>query len=367
MTSVGTHLPSSTSPAATRQAAVRQAVVDHLGVHHIRVAATKDGAPRTVPVEALGEFAFWTPPARPNLGLLTVDVDRDAAVLEFFAAPALPHVIVETPRGAQAVWLIDRVHTGPDARPHPIAYAEAVGAALRASLSGDAAVDPLRPARTRNPCYRPTQRDVFTTARPLTAPYRLGELQEALDAVEAWPTHSEPPQARTRAQKASGGVFVGRNDAVNRATWLTVRHALENGSVTHWTDAEVLQLARGINEAVAAEQGVAPLPDDQVRDLDASIGRHQHRPGRRTITGQGSAAARTLGAKGGAARSEKKTQAVRKNADKSRAVRAATSTLRAEQIRVLAEAGHSRPTIAKTLGCSESTVKRALRSARSTG
>ena len=361
MTSVGTPPPPSTSPAATRQAAVRQAVVDHLGVHHVRVAITKDGAPRTVPVEALGKFAFWTPPARPNLGLLTVDVDRDAAVLEFFAAPAQPHVIVETPRGAQAVWLIDRVHTGPDARPHPIAYAEAVGAALRASLGGDVAVDPLWPSRTRNPCYRPAQRDVFTTARPLTAPYRLGELQEALDAVEAWPAHSEPLQARTRAQKASGGVFVGRNDAVNRATWLTVRHALENGSVTHWTDTEVLQLARGINEAVAAEQGVAPLPDDQVRDLAASIGRHQHRPGRRTVTGQGSTTARALGAKGGAARSEAKTKAVTRNADKSRVVRSAASSLRAESIRVLAEQGHSQAAIAKVLGCSTKTVQRAIR------
>jgi len=332
-----------------------------LGVHHVRVAITKDGAPHTVPVEALGKFAFWTPPARPNLGLLTVDVDRDAAVLEFFAAPAQPHVIVETPRGAQAVWLIDRVHTGPDARPHPIAYAEAVGAALRASLGGDVAVDPLWPSRTRNPCYRPAQRDVFTTARPLTAPYRLGELQEALDAVEAWPAHSEPLQARTRAQKASGGVFVGRNDAVNRATWLTVRHALENGSVTHWTDTEVLQLARGINEAVAAEQGVTPLPDDQVRDLAASIGRHQHRPGRRTVTGQGSTTARALGAKGGAARSEAKTKAVTRNADKSRAVRSAASSLRAESIRVLAEQGHSQAAIAKVLGCSTKTVQRALR------
>lgn len=361
MTSVGTSPPPSTSPAATRQAAVRQAVVDHLGVHHVRVAATKDGAPRTVPVEALGKFAFWTPPARPNLGLLTVDVDRDAAVFEFFAAPALPHVIVETPRGAQAVWLIDRVHTGPDARPHPIAYAEAVGAALRASLNGDVAVDPLRPSRTRNPCYRPAQRDVFTTARPLTAPYRLGELQEALDAVEAWPAHSEPSQTRTRAQKTSDGVFVGRNDAVNRATWLTVRHALEDGSVTHWTDTEVLQLARGINEAVAAEQGVTPLPDDQVRDLAASICRHQHRPGRRAVAGQRSATARALGAKGGAARSEAKTKAVTRNADKSRAVRSAASSLRAESIRVLAEQGHSQAAIAKVLGCSTKTVQRALR------
>ena len=360
MTSVGTHPPPSASPAATRQAVVRQAVVEHLGVRHVRVAATKDGAPRTVPVEALGEFAFWTPPARPNLGLLTVDVDRDAAVLEFFAAPALPHVIVETPRGAQAVWFIDRVHTGPDARPHPIAYAEAVGAALRASLDGDAAVDPLRPSRTRNPCYRPAQRDVFTTARPLTAPYRLGELQEALNAVEAWPARAEPSQARTRAQKASGGVFVGRNDAVNRATWLTVRHALEDGSVTHWTDTEVLQLARGINEAVAAEQGVAPLPDDQVRDLAASISRHQHRPGRRVVAGQGSATARALGAKGGAARSEKKTTSGRRNVSKATAVRSASSALRAESIRLLAEQGHSHGVIAAAVGCSTKTVQRAL-------
>ena len=364
MTSVGTHSHPSTSPAATRQMAIRQAFVDHLGVRHVRVAATKNGVPRTVPVEALGEFAFWTPPAWPNLGLLTVDVDRDAAVLEFFDAPALPHVVVETPRGAQAVWLIDRVHTGPDARPHPIAYAEAVGAALRASLDGDAAVDPLRPSRTRNPCYEPAQRDVFTTARPLTAPYRLGELQEALDAVELWPACSEPFQARTRAQKTSDGVFVGRNDAVNRATWLTVRHGLENGSVTHWTDAEVLQLARGINEAVAAEQGVLPLPDDQVRDLAASIGRHQHRPGRRAVSGQGSATARILGAKGGAARSEKKTRAVTRNAAKGTAVRSAASALRAESIRVLAEQGHSQVAIAKVLGCSKDTVRRALRATR---
>lgn len=365
MTSVGTHHPPSTSPAAVRQRAVRQAFVDHLGVRHVRVAATKHSAPRTVPVEALSGFAFWTPPTWPNIGLLSVDVDRDAAVLELFDAPALPHVVVETPRGAQAVWLIDRVHTGEQARPHPIAYAETVGRSLRAAVGGDAAVDPLRPARTRNPCYSLAQRDVFTTARPLTAPYRLGELQKALEAVGAWSTRPKPSQARKQVQKAADGVFVGRNDAVNRATWLTVRYALEDGSVTHWTEAEVLELARGINEAVAAEQGVPPLPDAEVRTLAASITKHQHRPGRSSITGEGSATARTLGAKGGAARSEAKTKAVTRNADKSRAVRAAASTLRAEQIRVLAEAGHSRATIAKTLGCSESTVKRALRGTRS--
>ena len=361
MTSVGTHLPSSTSLAATRQAAVRQAFVNHLGVRHVRVAATKNGAPRTVPIEALGEFAFWTPPAWPNLGLLTIDVDRDAAVLELFAAPALPHVVVETPRGAQAVWLIDRVHTGPNARPHPIAYAETVGSALRASLDGDSAVDPLRPVRTRNPCYRPAQRDVFTTARPLTAPYRLGELQKSLDAAGAWPTRPERSQARGRAQKAVDGVFVGRNDAVNRSTWLTVRYGLENGSVTHWTDADVLELAHGINEAVAAEQGVPPLPEDQVRDLAVSICRHQHRPGRRAISGQGSATARALGAKGGAARSEAKTISGRRNVGKATAVRSASAALRSESIRILAEQGHTYEAIAAAVGCSTKTVQRALR------
>lgn len=364
MTSVGTHPPSSTSPAAVRQAAVRQAFVDHLGVHHVRVAATKQGASRTVPVEALGEFAFWTPPAWPNIGLLTVDVDRDAAVLEFFDAPALPHVVVETPRGAQAVWMIDRVHTSEAARPHPIAYAEAVGLALRAAVGGDEAVDPLRSARTRNPCYVPAQRDVFTTARPLTAPYRLGELQEALEAVGEWSTRLQGSQDRKTAQKIADGVFVGRNDAVNRSTWLTVRYALEDGSVTHWTEAQVLELARGINEAVAAEQGVPPLPDAQVRDVAASITKHQHRPGHQGVSGQGSATARALGAKGGAARSEKKTKAVTRNAAKSAAVRSASSALRAESIRVLVEQGHSNAAIAKALGCSLNTVKRARRVGR---
>lgn len=361
MTSVGTHYPSSTSPAVVRQKAVRQAFVDHLGVRHVRVAATKEGAPRTVPVEALGEFAFWTPPSWPNIGLLTVDVDRDAGVLELFDAPALPHAVVETPRGAQAVWMIDRVHTGPEAHPHPIAYAEAVGSALRAAVGGDAAVDPLRPARTRNLCYRPAQRDLFTTARPLTAPYRLGELQKALEAAGAWSIRPQGSQVRSRAQEAADGVFVGRNDAVNRSAWLTVRHALEDGSVTHWTEAQVLQLARGINEAVATEQGVPPLPDAEVRALAASITRHQHRPGRRALNGERSATARALGAKGGLARSEAKTKAVTRNAAKGTAVRSASSALRSESIRLLTEQGHSQAAIAKVLGCSTKTVQRALR------
>lgn len=347
--------PSVASPLTvfTPGATIRDALAEHFRVRHFRVAVAKNAVTVTSNAAGLAAYPFWTPPTWPNIGVLSVDLDRPAAGLDLHTAVVLPHVVIETERGAQGCWLIDRVHTGEAARPGPLAYAEDVARALRASLDGDLAVDPLRPVRVRNPGY--ASHDVRATARPLSEPWRLGEIRTALVDAGQWPEHPRPIQPVT----AQTGVFIGRNRAVNKATWLTVRHALEAGTVEHWSEAEVLAVAQRVNLEVAGSEGLELLPESEVQYMAASITRHQHRSGRRGVTS--SEIARTLGAKGGAVSSEAKTAAAQRNADRSRAVRSADATLRAENIRVLAEQGRTHAQIARELGCSTKTVQRALR------
>jgi hypothetical protein len=345
--------PPNFSPSLSRHGStVREALAEHFRVRRFRVATAKDAVTITTDAAGLAAYPFWTPPTWPNIGVLSIDIDRPAAGLELHTAAVLPHVVIETDHGAQGCWFIDRVHAGQDAHPGPLAYAEDVGRALRAALDGDTAVDPLRPSRVRCPGY--VSQDVRTTSRPLSEPWRLGEIRAALVDAGQWPTRPQPIPVAGRP-----GVFVGRNDAVNRSTWLTVRHALEAGTVDHWTEAEVFAVAQRTNLEIAQAEGLEPLPEAEVRHMAASITRHQHRPGRRGVTS--SETARALGAKGGATRSEAKTASGRENVAKATAVRSAGAALRAEAVRALAEQGYTRAQIARELGCSESTVKRALR------
>jgi hypothetical protein len=332
---------------------VPEALAQHWRVTRFHGSETKNGHEQLIDAAKLARFPFWRPPVTPNLCAIFVDLDHLDAVDHLFGAVVLPHIVTETPRGAHGMWLLDRVHTGKKAKPEPLAYAEAVGPALRAALGGDLSVDPLRPGRVRNPGYN--SRDVMPTGLPLSRPWRLGEIHAALEDAGQWPARS----TSIRSTVARSGVFVGRNDAVNRATWLTVRHALEDGTRERWSEAEVLAVAQRVNREIAGTEGVDPLPEQEVRHLATSITRHQHRPGRRGVGG--SEAARELGAKGGAVRSEAKTASGRINAANATAIWSAEASARAGKIRLLAEQGLTRAQIIRELGCSESTVKRALR------
>ena len=351
--SVPTHESEVIASLTTQARTIPEALARHWKVTRFHGSETKDGQEQLTDAAGLARLPFWRPPVTPNLCAIFIDIDRPAAGLELHTALVLPHMVIDTPRGAQGCWLIDRVHTGPDARPGPVAYAEAVGPALRAALGGDLAVDPLRPGRVRNPGY--DSRDVMPTGLPLSRPWRLGEIRTTLEDAGQWPTRSR----EIRSVQARAGVFVGRNDAITRATWLTVRHALEDGSREHWSYEDVLAVARRVNREVAQAEGVELWPDRDVQHTAASITLNQHRPGRRGIGN--SETARELGRKGGAVRSEAKTAAVRQNADRSRAVRSAGAALRAENIRVLAEQGRTDVEIARELGCSPKTVQRALK------
>jgi hypothetical protein len=351
--SVPTRPADSSPPLTFHGASIREALAEHYQVQRFRVAAAKGAKGETTDAAGLALFPFWTPPPWPNIGVLSVDLDRPAAGLELHTAAVLPHVVIETPRGAQGVWFIDRVHTGQDARPGPLAYAEDVGRALRAALDGDTAVDPLRPSRVRCPGY--ASHDVRPTSRPLSKRWSLNEIRAVLTDAGQWPARSQD----VRPGNTSGRTIKGRNDAVNTATWLTVRHALEKGTRAHWDGADVLAVAQRANREIAQAEGLEPLPDSEVRHMAASITRHQHRPGRRGVTN--SETARALGAKGGAARSEAKAAAVTANAAKGHAVQSAEAMLRAESIRALDEQGYTHAEIARALDCSTKSVQRTLR------
>ena len=185
--SVPTHESEVIASLTTQARTIPEALARHWKVTRFHGSETKDGQEQLTDAAGLARLPFWRPPVTPNLCAIFIDIDRPAAGLELHTALVLPHMVIDTPRGAQGCWLIDRVHTGPDARPGPVAYAEAVGPALRAALGGDLAVDPLRPGRVRNPGY--DSRDVMPTGLPLSRPGKRWTVAHPLpgDQVRAGP------------------------------------------------------------------------------------------------------------------------------------------------------------------------------------
>lgn len=336
---------------------MRDLLISHVGVSWWRVSATKTNPSQACRPEFLADWEFFTP-SRSVGGLLVVDIDRPTGVLDAYGMipPEIaPTWVVETPGGAQAGWLIDPVDLRPAARDHPVRYARAVGGALRAAVGADPAVDPLTPARVRNPGYRGAE--IRTAEVPPV--YRLGDLHDALRAAGRWAPPRMTPQdhARAAVDDAGGTIPPGeRNVSVFDAT----RFAAYRG------DSAADAAAR------TAERCHPPLPASEVAGIVRSVERYMHRTGRTDGLGEPETTPQALrdtmaeiGRAGGLRASDAQKAARARGPEAASVVRQTEAVGRAAMAVHLSETEHlTAQQIADRLGCSRDTVRRALRAHR---
>lgn len=351
---VAATVPQTEGKPPSRARAFRDAFTAHTRVSYFRVATTKTAPPQRVSAEQLHEYPFYTPPQSIGAALV-IDVDHDDAVLsiyETFSAEMQPSWVVETRRGAQAGWLIDPVDLRPTAREHPIRYARAVGEALRQAVNGDKAVDPLTPARVRNPAYE--RAELRASATPPV--YQLRALHLALKTANLWnpsPTQlgSSRSAAATVATTTRGAIAKGsRNLSVFDATRY-VAYEGGNYEAAAWDAAdrctpalpaaEVHTIIRSVSRYITGRgrghRSNSPMPS-QMRDLLSEMGR---RGGKANTPAQYKA--RSKAARAATAARQKATD---------------TKALRAQRMRAR---GHTRTYICQKLQVSAATVCRWLR------
>lgn len=351
-------MPSTLAPRAQtpqRQrpnAAFPAAFIAHLGVSRVRVGTTKTAPAISISTSEMAEFEFFTPPAC-LCAALVVDVDRPEAVLEIFEtvpAEISPSWVVETPRGAQAGWLIDPVDLRSSAREHPVRFVKAIGAALRTAVNGDTAVDPVSPSRMRNPAY--SHADLRA---PHTPPvYRLGVLHQGLKAGGLWNTTSpfdRNTAARTTA--ATGTIVQGTR---NVAVFDACRYAAYSG-------ADHVAAAWEANDRCAV-----PLPIAEVTGIIRSVTRFIER-GSRRYTGTATSPLSTpmqealseMGRRGGRANTSAQQAARAMGPRAATAARKAATDKKARAAQRMRAQGHSRTTICQRLRASAATLCRWLR------
>ncbi|EXF23875.1 hypothetical protein BG28_09830 [Nesterenkonia sp. AN1] len=299
----------------------------------------------------LGDFEFFTP-SRSVGSALVIDIDRPEAILEIFdmiPAEIRPSWVVETRKGAQAGWMIDPVDLRRTARERPVAYARAVGAALRNTLTGDEAVDPLTPVRVRNPTYWRAE----LRASPTPPVYGLKELHQALKTANLWP---------------SAPRFSGRSatTAARRATVAAIDTGNRNQTVF-----DVARQAAYVGEdfeAVAWETNAAapePMKAAEVRGIIRSIARYMANPrGHRSTVAMPSQMREVLsemGRRGGLANTAAQRAARALGPRAASAARSARADTKARQAQKMRAQGHSRATIGQKLAASPATVSRWLR------
>lgn len=326
---------------------------DHVGVSWWRASHGKTDPAEAVTPDALSAYRFITP-SRSVGAFLVVDIDRRDAVLDAYATiprEIWPSWLVETPHGAQVGWLIDPVDLRPEARPHPVRYARAVGLALRAALRGDEAVDPLTAPRVRNPACEAA--DVRAGAQ---APvYALGALRAALVASGQWSTQRLTPAEQARTAIDPGGVIPeGERNCTVFDVCRFAAYRGEDFAAAAWE---------------AAERCAPPLSVAEVRGIVRSVEAYMSKTERPTGTGTTPEAVRDLmadlGRRGGSRHTEAQRAARAKGPAAASVVRQTEAVGRAAMIVHLSETeGLSHAQIAKRLGVHRDTVKRALRGAR---
>ncbi|MGJ9407343.1 replication initiation protein [Nesterenkonia aurantiaca] len=299
----------------------------------------------------LADFEFFTP-SRSVGSALVIDIDRPEAILEIFdtvPAEIRPSWVVETRKGVQAGWMIDPVDLRPTARERPVAYARAVGAALRVALAGDEAVDPLTPVRVRNPAY--TRAELRAPKAPPV--YGLKELHQTLKTADLWP--SVPRFTGRSATKAARKAMVAAIDHGNR----------------NQTVFDVARQAAYVGEdfeAVAWETNDAasePLKAAEVRGIIRSIARYMANPrGHRSTVSMPSQVRELLsemGRRGGLANTAAQRAARALGPRASSTARSARAETKARQAQKLRARGYSRAAIGQKLAASPATVCRWLR------
>lgn len=334
------------------RAAFHGAFVTHAGVSFFRAAPTKTAPSQRVNPGELSDFQFYTP-SKSVGACLVVDVDRPDAVLEIFEAiPAEIHPswVIETRRGAQAGWLIDPVDLRETAREHPIRYAQAVGHALRAAVSGDEAVDPLTPSRVRNPVY--THAELRAPATPPV--YGLRQLHHALADAGLW-THGPRLNGRTIQHAAQAATAVIGEGNRNQTIFDVARHAAYRGE-------DYAAVAWETNDAADV-----PLPAAEVQGIIRSITRYISKvaktPTAATVAmpSQMREALSEMGRRGGLANTAAQRAARALGTQASIAARKRRTNQKARMAQKLHARGHTRRHIAGKLGTSLPTLCRWLR------
>lgn len=333
-----------------RAAAFRAAFLGHIGTAWARVATTKTVPSQRISSADLPDFEFFTP-SRSVGSALIVDIDRPEAVTEVFDAlptEARPSWIVETPKGAQAGWFIDPVDLRPTARAKPVAYARAVGAALRAALEGDEAVDPLTPARVRNPAY--IRADLRAAAAPPV--YRLKQLHQVLDHAGLWPSAPVFGQGSFRRAIARNSVEAMAIGNRNQTVFDIARHAAYAGD-------DHAAVAIATNDAAAE-----PLSATEVNGIIRSITRYMstHRARARTaMPSQMRELLAEMGKRGGSANTPAQQAARAKSCVLATAARKAAADTKARQAQKMRARGHTAAHIARKLHASRQHIYRWLR------
>lgn len=329
----------------------RAAFLGNMATAWARASATKTAPSVRIRASDLAEFEFYTP-SRSAGSVLVIDIDRPEAVLDIFdtiPAEIRPSWIVETRKGAQAGWMIDTVDLRSTARERPIAYARAIGRALRAALAGDEAVDPLTPVRVRNPAY--ARAELRASSTPPV--YGLKQLHQALKTAGLWPEGMRFT-GRSATQKAHRAIAAAIDTGNrNQTVFDLARHAAyagEDFEAVAWETnndapeplkaAEVHGIIRSIARYMASPRRhrAAVAVPSQMRELMAEMGR---RGGLANTAAQ--RAARALGPAASAAARKPRTDTKARKAQK----------LRAQ--------GHSQAAIGRKLAAAPSTVSRWLR------
>lgn len=368
-----------TSQPSRNTAAFRAAFRAHLGVSQIRVATGKTLPSEKVSPSHMGSYPFFTPPDC-LCAALVVDVDRPFASLEIFdALPAeiYPSWVVETPKGAQAGWMIETVDLRPTARTKPIAYARAVGAALRAAVDGDLAVDPVSASRVRNPAFE----GVHPIAAATPPVYSLGALHEGLKGAGLWNPTIFPAKNR-----AGGGATAAAASAVtgvaSRVGSGVIGVGTRNSAV--FDACRFTAYAGGDYEASAWEANdrcQTPLPVAEVTGIIASVTRFMTRNGTGSgasgpgVSGAGSSRSAgsvsmpgvmrellvEMGRRGGLANTAAQRAARALGPAASAAASRAATDARAAHAQRLRARGHSAAVICARLRAGRATVYRWLR------
>lgn len=228
------------------------------------------------PVE---DFQFITPVTegtgtRPGgvMWVLTVDMDDDASLLRICEAdvPKPSWIIEKGINGhVQAGWIIDPVALGPKAHPRPIAYAEAVRAALTAAVGGD-------PHFTNRRQWNPTWTGWATEGLVIwgpTAPRTLGELHEELSRAGLWPTEADQHERRRTNSTA-------RKLLTNATAGIQVSEGERNQFVFDYARLRPAGVTVADAAAEANTMTCPPLPAAEVAGIIRSIERYEARGGR---------------------------------------------------------------------------------------
>jgi Replicase family/Primase C terminal 1 (PriCT-1) len=336
---------------------VAEAITQHHKVRQFRGGQDKNAAfPNRG--KALREFAFVQINPRDFINFLVVDVDREDAEL-WLMHPAVPepHWIIQNPQNghAQAGWMIDPVRRAPDAREHPVRYAESVQAALDVLTGSDPNFTRFL---VRNPVAQSPAGNVRFGSR--LEPYTLGELMKHMQSYRdpfepefnAWsPTREAFNNSRTVSRRVDEG---GRNNALFYATRTELWRRFTDQGISP-SQEHALAYADGLNQQLAT-----PLPEREVRELAFSAVRQVLRGKGKGRNGPPDPWLSEMGRKGGQAATESKKAAAAKNAAKATRSRQEKAQDNATQARALRSLGHSLAAIGRLIGKAVRTVQRYL-------